>query len=68
MKVDGQLRPLAGRLLNAHENRKLIYSVLNEPDIEEFEHKLELNKSLYKPSVGRFHLHVSFGMRNVKKL
>jgi twitching motility protein PilU len=58
MKVDGQLRPLAGHLLNADENRKLIYSVLSAADIEEFERTLELNKSLHIPTVGRFRLNV----------
>lgn len=58
MKVDGQLRPLAGRLLNADENRGLIYSVLNESDIAEFERTLELNKSLHIANVGRFRLNV----------
>ena len=58
MKVDGQLRRPAGRLLGAAENHKLICSLLNQVDIEEFERKLELKKSLHAPAVGRLRLNV----------
>ena len=45
MKVDGQMRPLGKALLGSVPNQRLIYSALDDRDIEEFERRLELNKS-----------------------
>ena len=44
--------------LDAEENHRLIYSVLNDRETASFEETYELNKSLYIPSVGRFRVNV----------
>ncbi len=58
MKVDGQMRPLGKALLGSVPNQRLIYSALDERDIEQFERTLELNKSHVVPGVGRFRINV----------
>jgi twitching motility protein PilU len=58
MKVDGQMRPLTKALLGSAPNQRLIYSALEDREIEKFERTLELNKSYVVPGVGRFRINV----------
>jgi twitching motility protein PilU len=57
-KVDGEMRPLENTNLDAEHNCSLIYSLLNEQDVSEFESHHELNKSLHLPDTGRFRVNV----------
>jgi len=58
VKVEGQIHPIGKVALGIEENRRLIYSVLNDRDILQFEQSNELNKSLGLPKVGRFRINV----------
>ncbi len=58
VKVEGEMRPLEDKLLDAERNRGLIYSLLTDQDVEVFESQHELNKSLHLPDTGRFRVNV----------
>ena len=60
VKVEGKMQSIydEASALDAELNRSLIYSALNDRETVNFEETLELNKSLYVPSVGRFRVNV----------
>ncbi len=58
VKVEGELHALENKNLDANRNRSLIYSLLSEQDVKEFEGHHELNKSLHLPDTGRFRVNV----------
>lgn len=60
VNVEGKMRPIYADAapLDNEQNRRLIYSALNDREIVKFEETLELNKSLHVPSVGRFRVNV----------
>lgn len=58
MRVDGQLRPMDFERLEPMECQRLIYSILNDYQIREFEERRELDCSHGIPKVARFRLNV----------
>lgn len=58
MKVHGVLKEAADEVLNKDSCKELIYKVLNESQIQEFEKCLELNCALWFDDVGRYRLNL----------
>jgi twitching motility protein PilU len=58
IKREGKMISIGDQVLDAETNHQLIYSILNERDIQAFEGTHELNKSLYVKDVGRFRVNV----------
>lgn len=58
IKVEGKIRPTHDKRLTSEENHKLIYSILKEKDIAEFNAKQELNIALKLERIGRFRVNV----------
>jgi len=58
VNVEGEMRSIENRVLNAESCHQLIYSILNEKERSEFEANLELNKSLMLADAGRFRINV----------
>jgi len=59
LRVSGTLEPVAGiEPLTAHDTNELIYSVLNEDQIREFESERELDLSFGIEGVSRFRVNV----------
>jgi len=58
LRIDGKLSRTAGPALGKQELKKMIYSVLTDPQKEIFERTLELDISLALPSLDRFRVNV----------
>lgn len=58
LKVDGRLVPVGDAPLNSGMVKKLVYSILNEKQAQEFEREWELNMALPLEGVGRFRVNV----------
>ncbi len=58
MRVEGEMQVCAAQKLTTEHNQTLIYSVLNDNEIKEFDGSHELNKSLDVENVGRFRINV----------
>lgn len=58
VKVEGKTRPLTDQPLDAQSTRTMIYSILGDSQILEFEQNLELNMALHIPDAGRFRVNV----------
>jgi twitching motility protein PilU len=58
LKIDGRLVPVGEAALKSAEVKTLIYSVLNERQIAEFESEWELNLGLSVVGLGRFRVNV----------
>jgi len=58
MRIDGHLRPMNFDRLEPSSCQRLIYSILTDHQIEEFERKHELDFSHGIPKVGRFRANV----------
>ncbi len=63
LKVHGTLQPLAKGSLTPDMAKQIIYSIMNEKQITEFEHKRECNFAISRSGIGRFRVNV-FQQRN----
>jgi twitching motility protein PilU len=62
-KIDGTLLPLNDVTLTPEQVKEVAYSVMNEEQITEFEHKPEMNLAISEEGVGRFRVNI-FRQRN----
>ena len=62
-KIDGTLQPLNDGKLTPEQVKEVAYSVMNEEQIREFEHKPEMNLAISEEGVGRFRVNI-FRQRN----
>lgn len=62
-KFNGELKPLAKQPLPPGVVKKLAYELMNEQQIQDFEHKPEMNLALSEAGVGRFRINI-FKQRN----
>ena len=62
-KIDGALQPLADGALTPEQVKEVAYSIMNEEQIKEFEHKPEMNLAISEEGVGRFRVNI-FRQRN----
>jgi twitching motility protein PilU len=62
-KIDGTLLPLNDITLTPEQVKEVAYSVMNEEQIREFEHKPEMNLAISEEGVGRFRVNI-FRQRN----
>ncbi len=58
MRVDGRLRPMNFERLTPNDCKRLVFSVLDDHQIQAFETKHELDLSYGIPKVGRFRVNV----------
>ncbi len=58
MKIDGRMYPVGETALDSAQAQSLIYSVLNDRQIAEFEKEWELNIGLALEGLGRFRINV----------
>ncbi len=58
LKLNGAVRPLGSKALTAQEVQQVIYSVLRDEQIREFDRELELNVAISIDGVGRFRANV----------
>jgi twitching motility protein PilU len=54
IKVDGVIQPIANSKLNVDQARELIYSLMNQRQIDEFENTHECNFAIAAQGLGRF--------------
>ena len=62
-KIDGSLQALAEGALSPEQVKEVAYSVMNEEQIREFEHKPEMNLAISEEGIGRFRVNI-FRQRN----
>jgi len=62
-KIDGTLQPLAEGKLSPDQVKEVAYSIMNEEQINEFEHKPEMNLAISEEGIGRFRINI-FRQRN----
>jgi len=62
-KFNGELKPLAKQSLPPGVIKKLAYELMSEDQIQEFEHKPEMNMAISEAGVGRFRVNI-FKQRN----
>jgi len=62
-KIDGTLQPLEDGRLTPEQVKEVAYSIMNEEQIREFEHKPEMNLAISEEGVGRFRINI-FRQRN----
>ena len=62
-KIDGTLQPLNDGVLTPEQVKDVAYSVMNEEQIREFEHKPEMNLAISEEGIGRFRVNI-FRQRN----
>jgi len=62
-KIDGTLLPLNDVTLTPEQVKEVAYSVMNEEQIREFEHKPEMNLAISEEGIGRFRVNI-FRQRN----
>ena len=65
MKLLGSMQPLATQKLSAEITQELAYSIMNEPQREEFQKELECNFALEIPGVARYRVNVFVQQQNV---
>ncbi len=58
LKIDGRMIPVGDEALKSAEVKTMIYSVLNDKQIADFERDLELNMGLSVAGLGRFRVNV----------
>ena len=54
MKVDGQIRPVSGATLSAEHTEALVYAVMNDKQLKEYEATKECNFAVAPLGIGRF--------------
>lgn len=57
-KVEGKTHPLTDQLIDVETAHNMVYSILSDSQILEFEQNLELNMALHIPDAGRFRVNV----------
>jgi len=62
-KINGQLTPLESGPLTPEQVKAIAWSIMNAEQIEEFEHKPEMNLAITENGVGRFRVNI-FRQRN----
>jgi len=62
-KFNGELKPLAKQSLPPGVIKKLAYELMSEDQVQEFEHKPEMNMAISEAGVGRFRVNI-FKQRN----
>ena len=62
-KIDGTLQPLAEGKLSPDQVKEVAYSIMNEEQVREFEHKPEMNLAISEEGIGRFRVNI-FRQRN----
>ena len=62
-KIDGTLQPLEQGILTPEQVKDVAYSIMNEEQIKEFEHKPEMNLAISEEGIGRFRVNI-FRQRN----
>ena len=72
-KIDGTLQPLENGNLTPEQIRNVAWSVMNDEQISEFEHRPEMNLATSEDSIGRFRVNIfrqrgsiSMVIRNIK--
>jgi twitching motility protein PilU len=72
-KIDGTLQALEDGILTPEQVRDVAWSIMNEEQITEFEHKPEMNLAISEEGIGRFRVNifrqrssVSMVIRNIK--
>ena len=63
MKVNGTIMPVAKGSLTPDQARQIVYSIMNQSQIDEFEDSHECNFALSRSGIGRFRVNV-FQQRN----
>ncbi len=58
MKIDGRMVPVGDAALKSPQIKNLVYSVMNDKQVAEFEREWELNMGLSVPQLGRFRVNV----------
>lgn len=58
VRVEGKIFPISDEVLDRARARKMIYAMLDEDQIQEFEKTFELNIALHLPKTGRFRINV----------
>lgn len=54
MKIDGQIRPVSGATLSAEHTEALVYAVMNDKQLKEYEATKECNFAVAPLGIGRF--------------
>jgi twitching motility protein PilU len=72
-KIDGTLQPLEDGNLTPEQIRNVAWSVMNDEQITEFEHRPEMNLAISEDGIGRFRVNIfrqrgsiSMVIRNIK--
>ena len=72
-KIDGTLQPLENGNLTPEQIRNVAWSIMNEEQISEFEHRPEMNLAISEDGIGRFRVNIfrqrgsiSMVIRNIK--
>jgi len=63
MKINGQIMPVVKGSLTPDQARQIVYSIMNQAQIDEFEESHECNFALSRSGIGRFRVNV-FQQRN----
>jgi twitching motility protein PilU len=58
LKIEGTIRPVGNQIFGPGEVEKLAHSIMNDAQVNEFEHELELNFAVPVADVGRFRVNV----------
>ena len=58
IKLNGSVRPLGNKILSTQDVQQIVYSVLRDDQIKEFDEELELNAAINIEGVGRFRANV----------
>ena len=58
IRIDENLTPVTRDMLTSEESKNLVYSMLNEKQIEKFERELELDIAFGREGMGRFRVNV----------
>ncbi len=58
LKLNGAVRPLGNKILSSQDVQQIVYSILREEQIREFDRELELNAAIKVEGVGRFRANV----------
>ncbi len=58
LKLNGTVRPLGNKQLTTQDVQQIIYSILTDAQIREFDRELELNAAIKVEGVGRFRANV----------
>jgi twitching motility protein PilT len=66
LRIDGTLQHTTYPVLSREDNKRLIYSILNDSQKVRFETELELDFSLYIPGVSRFRINVHMQRGNIE--